>query len=242
MADNDEFCFNDEERRGVYRAIYERRDVRSFFTPDPVSEEILGRLLNAAHHAPSVGLMQPWEFILIRDLSVRRKVHELFHRARDAASLIYENDDERARYLNLKLAGILDAPVNMCVVCDPTSGRGHGLGRQTMPETPLYSTVCAIQNLWLAARAEGIGVGWVSIVDVPDLKALLGIPEHIVLVAYLCIGHVSRFDAQPELESKGWERRISLVRQIHFDAYGTRDPERATAMLEALEHDQVVPA
>jgi 5,6-dimethylbenzimidazole synthase len=237
MTDRDEFCFDEAERRGVYRAIYERRDVRSSFTPEPVSEEILGRLLNAAHHAPSVGLMQPWEFIVIRDVSVRRKVHEAFNRAREAASRIYQDDEQRARYLNLKLAGILEAPVNMCVLCDPTTGRGHGLGRQTMPETPFYSTVCAIQNLWLAARAEGIGVGWVSIVNVPDLKALLGIPEHIVPVGYLCIGHVSRFDAQPELESKGWERRISLARQIHFDAYGTIDPERATAMLNRLEHD-----
>jgi len=237
MTDNDGFGFDDAERRGVYRAIYERRDVRSCFTPEPISEEVLGRLLNAAHHAPSVGLMQPWEFILIRDLSVRRQVHEVFNRAREAASLIYPDDEQRARYLNLKLAGILDASVNLCVLCDPTCSRGHGLGRQTMPETPLYSTVCAIQNLWLAARAEGIGVGWVSIVNVADLKKLLGIPEHIVPVGYLCIGHVSRFDTQPELESKGWERRISLARQIHFDSYGTLDQERATAMLDVLEHE-----
>jgi 5,6-dimethylbenzimidazole synthase len=233
-SDRQELGFDDEARRGVYRAIYERRDVRSHFLPDPVSDEILGRILDAAHHAPSVGMMQPWEFILIRDTAVRQKVHEAFDRAREAASQIYPNDARRTLYFSLKLAGILDAPVNICVVCDPSSGRGHGLGRQTMPETPMYSTVCAVQNLWLAARAEGIGVGWVSIVEGPELKELLNIPEHIVLVAYLCIGHVSQFDAQPELDAKGWERRISLARQVHFESYGAIDEAHVNAMLQGL--------
>jgi len=229
--------FDDEARRGVYRAIYERRDVRSHFLPDPVSDEILGRLLDAAHHAPSVGMMQPWEFILIRDIKVRQKVHEAFDRAREAAAQIYPNDERRALYLSLKLAGILDAPVNMCVVCDPSCDRGHGLGRQTMPETPMYSTVCAIQNLWLAARAEGIGVGWVSIFEIPELKELLHIPAHIVPVAYLCIGHVSGFDAQAELDAKGWERRISLARQVHFESYSAIDEDRVKSMLPHVERE-----
>jgi 5,6-dimethylbenzimidazole synthase len=227
--------FEDAERRGVYRAIYERRDVRSHFTPEPVSDELLGRLLDAAHHAPSVGMMQPWEFIVIRDATVRRRIHEAFNRARESASRVYQNEERRDLYLGLKLAGILDAPVNMCVICDPTCTRGHGLGRQTMPETPMYSTVCAIQNLWLAARAEGIGVGWVSIFEVPEIKELLNIPSHLIPVAYLCIGHVSRFDAQSELQSRGWEKRVALTRQIHFESYGATNEARASAMIEDLK-------
>ncbi|MCU0516724.1 MAG: 5,6-dimethylbenzimidazole synthase [Oscillatoria sp. Prado101] len=112
--------------------------------------------------APSVGLMQPWRFILIRDAGVRQNVYEIFKRAYEAASSIYE-DEQKALYNSLKLSGILEAPVNLCVICDSNSKRGHGLGRQTMPETAVYSTVCAIENLWLAARAEGVGVCWVSI-------------------------------------------------------------------------------
>ena len=140
----------------MYRAIYERRDA-TLFTQEPVSDEILARLLDAAHHAPSVGLMQPWRFIVIRDVSVRRAAHEAFTRASRLAAGIYD-EEHRALYRSMKLEGILEAPVNLCVVCDPTTERGHGLGRQTMPETCAYSTVCAVQNLWLAARAEGIGV------------------------------------------------------------------------------------
>ena len=149
--DGDEHRFSEAERSGVYRAIYERRDVRSFFKPDEIPDDVLARLLDAAHHAPSVGFMQPWGFIVIRDRTVRQEVHEIFDRARLAAAQIY-TDDRRALYETLKLAGIREAPVNLCVTCDEATVRGHGLGRQTMSETALYSTVCAVQNLWLAAR------------------------------------------------------------------------------------------
>src|ERR1700727_1049500 len=156
--------FSDEERRGVYRAIYERRDVRSHFLPDPVPDDVLARILDAAHHAPSVGFMQPWDFILIRDPAVRNEVRENFDRANQQAAAIYEGE-KRALYDNLKLAAIVEAPMNICVTCDHRRTKVAGLRRQSNPETDVHSTVCAVQNLWLAARAESLGVGWVSILD-----------------------------------------------------------------------------
>jgi 5,6-dimethylbenzimidazole synthase len=168
--------FSEEERRGLYRAIYDRRDVRSHFISTPIPDEVLARLLDAAHHAPSVGFMQPWNFIIIQNLDVRRRIHQIFESANQAAAELYDGD-RSSLYNQLKLAGILEAPINLCVTCDEATVRGHGLGRQTMPETALYSTVCAVQNLWLAARAEGVGVGWVSILDVDKLRAVLGIPQ-----------------------------------------------------------------
>jgi 5,6-dimethylbenzimidazole synthase len=225
--------FSEEERRGLYRAIYERRDVRSLFRPDEITTDVLARLLDAAHHAPSVGFMQPWRFIVIRDLQVRQTIHRIFDRARHAAAQIY-TDDRRAMYDTLKLAGILEAPINLCVVCDEETGRGHGLGRQTMPETALYSTVCAVQNLWLAARAEGVGVGWVSILDVDELRGALGIPEGVVPIAYLCLGYVTEFGAEPELELKGWEQRAPLAGLIHFERYGATDETRAAELLSSI--------
>ena len=225
--------FSEEERRGLYRAIYERRDVRSFFRPDEIADDVLARLLDAAHHAPSVGLMQPWRFIVIRDRHVRQTIHEIFDRARRTAAEIY-TDDRRAMYDSLKLAGIIEAPINLCVACDEATIRGHGLGRQTMPETALYSTVCAVQNLWLAARAEGVGVGWVSILDVEELRGALGIPEGVVPIAYLCLGYVTEFGGQPELELKGWEQRAALAGLIHFERYGATDEARATKLLRSI--------
>jgi 5,6-dimethylbenzimidazole synthase len=221
--------FTDDERRGVYRAIHERRDVRSRFIPAALPDEVLARILDAAHHAPSVGFMQPWEFILIRDAPVRRAVQQLFEDANTRAAEAYTGD-RRALYDRLKLEAIVDSAVNLCVTCDPTVTRGHGLGRQTMPETARYSAVCAIQNCWLAARAEGVGVGWVSIVDPDALRRILAIPEHILIVGYLCLGYVSGFDVEPELAAKGWEHRVPLENVVHFDQYGAVDPPRAQAL------------
>jgi 5,6-dimethylbenzimidazole synthase len=229
--------FSEEERRGLYRAIYERRDVRSFFKPAEISDDVLARLLDAAHHAPSVGLMQPWGFILIRDGQVRQTVYEIFDRARRTAAQIY-TDDRRTRYDTLKLAGILEAPINLCITCSEATMRGHGLGRQTMPETALYSTVCAVQNFWLAARAEGVGVGWVSILDVDELRSALSIPEDVVPIAYLCMGYVTEFGAQPELQLKGWEQRTPLAGLIHFERYGATDEARAVELLSSISTDR----
>jgi 5,6-dimethylbenzimidazole synthase len=213
--------FSDEERRGVYRAIYERRDVRSHFLPDPVPDEVLGRILDAAHHAPSVGFMQPWDFLVIRDPAIRQAVFRNFETASGRAAEAYK-DEQRKLYDSLKLAGILEAPVNVCVTCDHARTKGSGLGRQTDPAVDLYSAVCAVQNLWLAARAESLGVGWVSILDLEQLKSTLGIPPKLTLVAYLCVGYVSEFRPQPDLEEKGWETRSSLASVTHFDRWGDR--------------------
>ena len=210
--------FSIDEKRGLYRAIYERRDVRSNFLPDPVPDDVLARILDAAHHAPSVGFMQPWDFIVIRDLSVRKEVRENFEQANQNAAAIYEGE-KRNLYDTLKLAAILESPMNLCVTCDRQRTRGAGLGRQSDPATDLYSTVCAVQNLWLAARAESLGVGWVSILDTEALKATLKIPPDVMPVAYLCIGYVSEFGSQPELEKKGWEHREALANLIHYDRY-----------------------
>jgi 5,6-dimethylbenzimidazole synthase len=221
--------FSEAERRGVYRAIYERRDIRSNFLPDAIPEEILGRLLDAAHHAPSVGFMQPWDFILIRDAAVRKAVQECFIEANRRAAETYSGE-RRMLYDSLKLAGILDAPVNLCVTCDRARNRGAGLGRHSDPATDVYSTACAVENLWLAARAESLGVGWVSILDLDRLRAVLNIPESLIPVAYLCIGYVSEFPAKPELETAGWERREEVARLIHFDRWGATDQQRGSAM------------
>jgi 5,6-dimethylbenzimidazole synthase len=219
---NKQPLYGDEEREAIYRIIASRRDVRSGFITTPLPEDLLLRLLSAAHCAPSVGLMQPSRFIVIRDLDVRTKVHDIFQDSNAQALASYQGE-QRDQYVALKLEGILEAPQNLCVLCDPTSMRGHKLGRHTMPETAVYSTVCAIQNLWLAARAEGVGVGWVSILDPSRLRAVLNIPEHMIPVAYLCLGYVNHFASKPELERFGWESRVPLEQVISYDQYTETD-------------------
>jgi nicotinate-nucleotide--dimethylbenzimidazole phosphoribosyltransferase len=205
-------------REGVYQAIYRRRDVRHF-RPDPVPMDVLARVLDAAHHAPSVGFMQPWTFIVISDHQTRLRVRDLYERERVAAAQFFD-EPRRTQYLSFKLEGILDAPLNVCITCDPTRAGSTVLGRNSMPETDLYSTCCAIENLWLAARAEGIGVGWVSILKLPQLREILNIPHHVVPVAYLCLGYPTQFLKQPELERAGWRSRQPLGEIIHYEAWG----------------------
>lgn len=215
-AQND---FSRAERSAVYRALRERRDVRAGYLPQPIDEVTLYRLLAAAHQAPSVGFMQPWRFIVIRSDAVRTAVHGIFQRANADAAARYQGD-RKELYSRLKLEGLLEAPQHLCVVCDDESERGHSLGRNSMPETSIYSVVCAIQNLWLAARTEGIGVGWVSILDPLAIKELLRIPAAARLVAYLCLGYVREFSEVPDLEREGWEERAELtplVRAEYFD-------------------------
>ncbi|MCP9442614.1 MAG: 5,6-dimethylbenzimidazole synthase [Nitrospira sp.] len=213
--------FSDAERAAVYRAIVERRDVRRNFLPDPIPEEVFIRLLTAAHHAGSVGFMQPWDFIVIRDPATKGAVKRLFLEANADAARRYKGKKGHL-YRQLKLEGIEEAPVNLCVTCSRRRGGPHVLGRSTVWATDLYSTCCAVQNLWLAARAEGIGVGWVSIVDHDKLKALLGVPKTVTVVAYLCLGYVSVFEERPDLETVGWRRRIPLERLIHSEVWGNR--------------------
>jgi 5,6-dimethylbenzimidazole synthase len=216
---NQKSGFTQDEKDAVYRVLRERRDVRSGYLPRPLEDTTLCRLLDAAHSAPSVGLMQPWRFIVVRDAAQRARVHELFQRANEAAAACYTQERGEI-YARLKLEGLLEAPQHLCVVCEATSERGHRLGRHSMPETSIYSVVCAIQNLWLAARAEGIGVGWVSILDPLAVKDLLRIPPDVELVAYLCVGYVEEFAECPDLERVGWEERASLtsvLRSEYFD-------------------------
>jgi len=229
---NSNVPFSGAERRAVYRAIHERRDIRSHFLPDQVPPDVLGRILDAAHHGPSVGFMQPWDFIVIRDPAVRLAVRDCFVEANRRAAEIYDGE-RRALYDSLKLEGLREAPVHLCVTCDRLRQKGSGLGRQTDPSTDLYSTVCAVQNLWLAARAEELGVGWVSILDFDALRKQLGIPSHVVPVAYLCIGYVSEFPANPTLESAGWETREGLGHLLHFDRWNSRDESLAAEFVNA---------
>ncbi|WP_108502021.1 5,6-dimethylbenzimidazole synthase [Paracoccus indicus] len=209
--------FSDSDRDAVYRAIRSRRDVRSQFLPDPIDPALLTRLLQAAHDAPSVGLSQPWNFILLRDPAVRLRIHDAFTRANAEAAERFP--DRKALYSSLKLEGILQAPVNLCITCDRSRGGDHVLGRTHDRATDLYSTVCAVQNLWLAARAEGVGVGWVSIFREDDLRSILRLPDYVVPVAYLCIGHVAELYRQPELQAKGWAERLPLRDLVLEDSW-----------------------
>ena len=211
--------FSKDERAAVYRAIHERRDVRGQFLPDPVDDALLMRLLGAAHAAPSVGLMQPWNFIVIRDAGIRAQIRTAFQTANDEARAMFP-DEKQALYSTLKLEGITDAPVNLCITCDRTRGGPVVLGRTHDRDTDLYSTACAVQNLWLAARAEGVGVGWVSIIRDTDLRRILNLPDHVVPVAYLCLGHVRQLYDQPELQARGWTARHPLEQMIFHDGWG----------------------
>ncbi len=206
------------EKSAVYKTIYGRRDVRSFFTPEPIPSETLARILLAAHHAGSVGYMQPWNFIVVEDLDIRKKVKEAFLREREDAAKLFEGE-KREKYLSYKLEGILEAPVNLIVTSDPTRFGPQVLGRRSMPETDVYSTCCAIQNLWLAARAENIGVGWVSILKREEVHSIFNIPQHITIVAYLCLGFVTHFPDKPDLERLEWGKRLSLDQFVSFDAW-----------------------
>jgi 5,6-dimethylbenzimidazole synthase len=210
--------FSGEELRGLYRAIYTRRDIRTFKN-HPIPSDVLARIIRAAHHGPSVGFMQPWDFIMVQDNEIRQKVKDLFDRERQAASSFFD-EPRRSHYLSLKLEGILESPVNVCVTCDPTRAEVV-LGRNSIQETDLYSTCCAVQNLWLAARAEGVGVGWVSILKQPQLRQILGIPHHVIPVAYLCLGYPVEFPDKPVLEAAGWRDRMDLEGLVHFDGWKT---------------------
>ncbi|TCC05189.1 5,6-dimethylbenzimidazole synthase [Kribbella soli] len=227
------------DREVVQRVIAERRDVRRGFLDLPVDDATLGRVLEAAHRAPSVGLSQPWDFLVIRDLATRRKVHDLatVQRDRFAASL---PEDRRAAFDGLKIEAILDTPLNLAVTCDPGRGGRHVLGRHADPRTTMFSAAIAIQNLWLAARAEGLGVGWVSFFEPDEVAAVLDLPAHIELVGYLCVGYVDEFAAAPELVRSGWAKRRPLSWAIHHEEWGRRDTSIVDDALQAAQN--AVPA
>lgn len=229
---HDEHCFAAAAREAVYQAIFSRRDVRGQFLPEPVADEVLSRLLTAAHHAPSVGFMQPWNFLVVRSAPVKHRVHQAFSEADHEAAEMFDVD-RRATYRSLKLQGILDAPLGICITCDRERMGPVVLGRTHQKTMDLYSSVCAVQNLWLAARAEGIGVGWVSIFKEASLQQALGIPAQIVPIAYLCVGYVSHFKQQPELETIGWQRRLPIEDLVFFEQWGERDDSQP--LIEALK-------
>ncbi|MES9961356.1 MAG: 5,6-dimethylbenzimidazole synthase [Sedimenticola sp.] len=229
--------FSVEEQAAVYRAIFTRRDVRGQFRPDPVPDEVLARILRAAHHAPSVGFMQPWNFLLLHSRERRRQVHALFTEANREAAGLFEGE-RRKRYSELKLEGIMRAPVNLCITCDRERSGPVVLGRTHDLSMDLYSSVCAVQNLWLAARAEGVGVGWVSIFDREKLKCLLGLPESVVPVAYLCIGYVDDFFQEPELASRGWRQRLPLDELICVDHWDNGDRSEIDNLLQLVRRGE----
>jgi 5,6-dimethylbenzimidazole synthase len=200
-------AYSETERAAIYRAIQERRDMRHFL-PDPIDADVLARLLQAAHHAPSVGFMQPWRFMRITDATLRKAIHELVEQERRATAVVL--DEREDEFMKLKVEGVLDCG-ELLVVALMDRREEHIFGRRTLPEMDLASVSCAIQNLWLAARAEGLGVGWVSLFEPEALKQLLGMPEGSRPVAILCIGQVEKFYEQPMLAQEKWATRADLA-------------------------------
>ena len=210
--------FSEQEKESFYKAIYSRRDVRSNFTSEPIDDQVLTRILKAAHHAPSVGFSQPWNFILVKNIETRKKIKESFEKEKATSSNLVE-EPRRSKYLSYKLEGILESAINVCVTYDPTKTGSFVIGRTSIPETGIFSVCCAVQNMWLAARTEGIGVGWVSILSNQALRDALSIPDHVLPVAYLCMGHVSKFEPKPDLETKGWLPRLELDDVIYHEKW-----------------------
>ncbi|PJE94993.1 5,6-dimethylbenzimidazole synthase [Streptomyces carminius] len=213
--------YGEAEREALHRVMRERRDVRNGFRPDPIPDEVLLRVLEAAHTAPSVGHSQPWDFVIIRSEETRRTMHELAMRQRDAYAMSLPKGRAK-QFREMKVEAILDTPVNIVVTADPTRGGRHTLGRHTQPQMAPYSSALAVENLWLAARAEGLGVGWVSFFDEREMVRVLGLPEHLEVVAYLCVGYVDAFPDEPELVQAGWSKRRPLSWVVHEESYGRR--------------------
>jgi nicotinate-nucleotide--dimethylbenzimidazole phosphoribosyltransferase len=223
-ADPMGWSYDDAERDAVHRVIAERRDIRRF-RPDPIPDEVLERILAAAHRAPSVGLMQPWRFIVVSDDATRLGVRRLAQRERLRQ---VDRFTERARhFLDQKIEGIVEAPLGVVVCCDHGDPDVEVLGRGTIPETDTYSTACAIENLWLAARAEGIGVGWVSFYRPEDLRALLGMPDRVDPIAYLCLGWPDERPVRPGLEAAGWSSRMPLDAVVMRERWQSETGEAA---------------
>jgi nicotinate-nucleotide--dimethylbenzimidazole phosphoribosyltransferase len=247
-ADPHGWRYPEAQRAAVHQVIAERRDIRRF-RPDPVPEDVLQRVLGAAHRAPSVGLMQPWRMIVVADQERRSAVRLLAQRERLRQA---DRFDERARhFLDQKIEGIVEAPLGVVVCCDHGDPEAEILGRGTIPETDVYSTACAIQNLWLAARAEGLGIGWVSFYRPQDLRDLLGIPARVDPMAYLCLGWPDERPVRPGLEAAGWSERMPLADVVMRETWDERDvappanrfvaaPNREAAIAARDRSDQLI--
>ncbi|MEV5820598.1 5,6-dimethylbenzimidazole synthase [Micromonospora haikouensis] len=209
----------------LYDAIHRRRDVRAQFTGEPVPADALHRILDAAHAAPSVGYSQPWDFVLVRDAAVRRRFHR--HVQAERATFAATLDGAAAeRFARIKIDGVLESTLSIVVTYDPERGGPAVLGRHSIADAGLYSVCLAIQNLWLAATAEGLGVGWVSFYREPFLAELLGVPAGIRPVAWLCVGPVTHLETVPDLERHGWLRRRPLAEAVHHDRWPQRVTDR----------------
>ena len=223
-------------RDAVYRAIHERRDMRHF-SGGEVEAETLRRLLKAAHHAPSVGFMQPWRFIRVQDRDLRCRLQQAVERERVLTAQALEcRQDE---FMKLKVEGLLDA-AELLAVCLADGREQHVFGRRTLPQMDLASASCAIQNLWLAARAEGLGMGWVSLFDPAEVSLLLGLPPGAEPIALLCLGPVMAFYAEPMLQQQNWARRQPLQELVFDEGWGRSsslfddaDPSTKVALLQA---------
>jgi len=206
-----------------YDVVRSRRDVRAEFTGAPLAEQVLERVLAAAHAAPSVGMTQPWDFILVRDLETLRRFasHVAEKRVEFGASL---PADRAATFAPIKVEGIVESGLGVVVTHDQSRGGEHVLGRASVADTGVFSTVLAVQNLWLAATAEGLGVGWVSFYDEPALSELVGLRAHVRPIAWLCVGHVAGLQQVPDLERFGWRSRRPLADALHAERWTPRSP------------------
>ncbi len=204
----------------LYDVINRRRDTRREFTGAPVDDDVLRRVLLAAHAAPSVGMSQPWDFVLVRSPQTLRAFRD--HVAAEREIFAAGLSGERAETFDrIKVEGICESGLGIVVGYDPTRGGPQVLGRHAIPDAGLYSVVCAIQNLWLSATAEGLGVGWVSFYREDFLRDLLGMPGHVRPVAWLCVGPVADLPGVPDLERFGWRARTSLSAVLHGERYGS---------------------
>ena len=228
--------FTEEEKRGFYKAIYSRRDVRSHFISKPIEDDILSKILHAAHHAPSVGFSQPWNFILVKDIKTKIKIKESFEEEKNRSSQLVE-ESKRSKYISFKLEGMVESPVNLCVTYDPTKFGPFVIGRSSIPEAGLYSVCCAIQNLWLSARTEGIGLGWVSILSNDTLKEVLELPEHVIPIAYLCLGYVDEFAEKPDLEIAGWLPRLDLKDVVYFEKWNDKENKNWNSIQKMIKEN-----
>jgi 5,6-dimethylbenzimidazole synthase len=211
--------FSESEKQALYKVIYTRRDVRTFLS-DKISDEVVLNILAAAHHGPSVGFMQPWNFILVSSDPIKVRLAWAADKERRALAIHYEGDKQN-KFLSLKIEGIKQAPLTICVTCDPTRGGSHVLGRNSIPETDIMSTACAIQNMWLAACVEGVAMGWVSFYKKEDIREILNIPYHVDPIALISLGYTDDYPNKPILETENWAKRSQMMDLIFNDTWGT---------------------
>jgi 5,6-dimethylbenzimidazole synthase len=213
--------FSESEKEALYKVIYKRRDVRTFLDTQ-IPDEVVLNILKAAHHGPSVGFMQPWNFILVSSREGKDRLAWAADKERRALAIHYEGE-RQDQFLNLKIEGIRQAPLTLCVTCDPTRGGSHVLGRNSIPETDIMSTACAIQNMWLAACVEGLAMGWVSFYKKNDIRDILKIPFHIDPVALISIGYSENYPTKPILETANWEKKRDLKDLIFNESWGNHE-------------------